>query len=61
VPSLLIGFLMNFIIDAAIISCMVAGGGMRRSEVVILDLSDYDSLSGQIRIVGKGEGVGKIV
>jgi site-specific recombinase XerD len=40
--------------DAAIISCMVAGGGLRRSEVAILDLSDYDSLSGQMRIVGKG-------
>ena len=40
--------------DAAIISCMVAGGGLRRSEIVNLDMSDYDPVSGQITITGKG-------
>jgi len=43
--------------DAAIIACMVAGGGLRRSEVVSLILSDYDQESGQIRITGKGNKV----
>ena len=40
--------------DAAIISWMVSGGGPRRSEVVLVDLGDYDPESGQIRVVGKG-------
>jgi site-specific recombinase XerD len=40
--------------DAAIIAWMVSGGGPRRSEVVSMDLSDYDPVSGQIRIIGKG-------
>jgi len=40
--------------DAAIIAWMVSGGGPRRSEVVSVNLSDYDSESGQIRIMGKG-------
>jgi len=40
--------------DAAIIAWMVSGGGPRRSEVVSVNLSDYNPESGQIRLVGKG-------
>jgi len=40
--------------DAAIIAWMVSGGGPRRSEVVKVNLEDYNDESGQIRLVGKG-------
>jgi len=40
--------------DSSIIAWMVSGGGPRRSEVVSVDLSDYDPESGQIRLMGKG-------
>ncbi len=40
--------------DAAIIAWMVSGGGARRSEVIGVDLADYNPDTGQIKILGKG-------
>ncbi len=39
--------------DAAIIALMYAGG-LRRAEVVALDLADYDPESGALKVTGKG-------
>ena len=39
--------------DAAIIGLMIAGG-LRRAEVVALDVDHYDPESGELRVVGKG-------
>jgi integrase len=33
---------------------ILAGGGLRRSEAVAVDLSDYDSTTGALRVLGKG-------
>lgn len=38
--------------DAAILG-LLAGCGLRRAEVVVLDLADYDELTGQLKITGK--------
>jgi site-specific recombinase XerD len=40
--------------DAAIIAMMYSCGGLRRAEVVSLDLADYDAESGRLKIRGKG-------
>lgn len=40
--------------DAAIIAMMYSCGGLRRAEVVSLDLGDYDAESGALKIRGKG-------
>ena len=40
--------------DAAIIAWMVSGGGPRRSEVVSVDIKDFDPATGCIKITGKG-------
>ena len=39
--------------DAAIIGCLYVGG-LRRSEIPELDLSDYDSETGELAVHGKG-------
>ncbi len=39
--------------DAAIFGLMIAGG-LRRAEVVALDVDHYDPESGEIRVLGKG-------
>jgi site-specific recombinase XerD len=39
--------------DAAFLALLYAGG-LRRSEVVTLDLGDYDAEEGQLRVKGKG-------
>lgn len=39
--------------DAAAIALMVAGG-LRRAEVVALDVDHYDPESGELRVIGKG-------
>jgi site-specific recombinase XerD len=38
--------------DAAILG-LLAGCGLRRAEVVVLDLADYDELTGELKITGK--------
>lgn len=38
--------------DAAILACLWAG--LRRAEVVKLDMADYDQETGDLRVVGKG-------
>lgn len=40
--------------DAAIIGLMIAGG-LRRAEVVALDVDHYDPETGELRVTGKGE------
>ncbi|MCX6060338.1 MAG: tyrosine-type recombinase/integrase [Chloroflexi bacterium] len=40
--------------DAAIIAMMYSCGGLRRAEVVALDVADYDHESGCLKICGKG-------
>lgn len=40
--------------DAAIFALMYGAGGLRRSEVVALDLADFDERDGKLTIRGKG-------
>lgn len=39
--------------DSAIISMLYAGG-LRRAEVVAIDVADYDAEAGELRVIGKG-------
>jgi integrase len=39
--------------DAAIIGGLLIAGGLRRAEVVALDVADYDPESGELRVLGK--------